>query len=66
MLARIEKFGFAGGIKLILSNYDYTNTNTSTEQSLYLSHEEVLKLYKFLNEKYFNSISNFNVGGNNS
>ena len=48
MLTRIERLGFAGGIKLIFSNYDRTSTNTCTENFIYLNHEEVSKLYKYI------------------
>ena len=65
MLTRIEMIGFAGGIKLIFSSYDYTNTNTCTESSIYLSHSEVAKLYNYIKNDYLQDSSNFNgiMGG---
>lgn len=65
MLTRIERFGFAGGVKLIFSSYDHTSTNTTTENSIYLSHSEVSKLYDYIKNDYLQDISNFNgvVGG---
>ena len=65
MLARVEKFGFAGGIKLIFSSYDHTNTNTCAENSVFLSHSEVSKLYDYIKNDYLQDSSNFNgtMGG---
>ena len=60
MLTRIERLGFAGGIKLIFSNYDRTSTNTCTENFIYLNHEEVSKLYKYIKDNYLQDTSNFN------